>query len=123
MSFEDHVAEVLRTIPARLRDDVCMLGVWVAADGRAMIGWNTAGRLRVNGTPWEWNQWRFECPNAREVEAPERIEETLREMHRDGRIAAALGHAVGFIVDAEPSVHSIVGHAEPHLRPVWPRRL
>ena len=29
------------------------------------------------------------------------IEDILRAMHRDGRIAAALGHAVGFIVDGE----------------------
>jgi hypothetical protein len=101
MSFEDHVAELLRAIPARLRDDVCMLGVWLTADGRAVLGWNTCARLRRNGTPWEWSQWRFECPRALIIEAPPEIGATLRSMHRDGRIAAALGHDVGFIVDGE----------------------
>ena len=101
MSFEDHVAEVLRAVPVRMRDDVCMLGVWVTAQGTAVIGWNTSS---TNGASWEWNQWRFACPNARVVAPappPERIEAVLRELHRDGRIAAALGHAVGFIVDGD----------------------
>ena len=101
MELEDHVAEVLRAVPRRARGDVCMLGVWVTAEGSAVIGWNTSSR---NGATWEWNQWRFACPSARVVEdapPPERIEHALRAMHRDGRIAAALGHAVGFIVDGE----------------------
>ena len=101
MSFEDHVVDVLRAVPRRVRADVCMVGVWVTAQGAAMIGWNTSSQ---NGTKWEWNQWRFACPDARVVEdAPplREIERVLREMHRDGRIAAALGHAVGFIVDGE----------------------
>ena len=101
MSFEDHVAEVLRAIPARVREDVCMLGVWVTAQGAATIGWNTA---RANGRTWEWNQWRFQCPAARVIDPappPEEIEGILRDMHHDGRIAAALGHAVGFIVDGD----------------------
>ncbi|WP_028067553.1 hypothetical protein [Solirubrobacter soli] len=101
MSLEDHVAEVLRAVPPRTRGDVCMLGVWVTAQGSAVIGWNTSS---FNGAAWEWNQWRFACPIARVVEhapPPERIEQLLCEMHRDGRIAAALGHAVGFIVDGE----------------------
>jgi hypothetical protein len=101
MSFEDQVAEVLRAIPARVRADVCMLGVWVTAQGTAMIGWNTT---RASGRTWEWNQWRFQCPDARVVDpapARERIEGVLLQMHRDGRIAAALGHPVGFIVDGE----------------------
>ena len=104
MSFEELVAEALHAIPPRLRDDVCMLGVWVTARGAAVVGWNTSTRLSANGTAWEWNQWRFECPSARVIEpAPprERIEVVLREMHQDGRIAAILGHAVGFIVDGE----------------------
>ena len=104
MSFEDHVAEVLRAIPARVRGDVCMLGVWVTAQGAAVIGWNTSRRLRANGTTWEWSQWRFECPSAAVVDAappPERIEGVLQQMHRDGRIAAALGHGVALIVDGE----------------------
>jgi hypothetical protein len=101
MSFEEHVETVLRAVPTRKRDDVCMLGVWLTANGTAVLGWNTAARLRANGTPWEWNQWRFECPSALVVDAPERAADTLRAMHRDGRIAATLGHAVGFIVDGE----------------------
>ena len=101
MSFEEHVQTVLRAVPQRKRDDVCMLGVWLTAQGTAVIGWNTSSHNRA---AWEWNQWRFACPDARVVEdAPplREIERVLREMHRDGRIAAALGHAVGFIVDGE----------------------
>jgi len=104
MSLADHVAEVLRAVSARLREDVCMLGVWITAEGAAVIGWNTSRRLRANGTAWEWNQWRFECPDALVVEAappPLQVEAVLCAMHRDGRIAAALGHPVGFIVDGE----------------------
>jgi hypothetical protein len=104
MSLAEHVAEVLRAVPARVRDDVCMLGVWITADGGAVIGWNTSRRLRTNGTAWEWNQWRFECPDALVVPAApprERVEAVLREMHQDGRTAAALGHPVAFIVDGE----------------------
>jgi len=69
MSLADHVAEVLRAVSARLREDVCMLGVWITAEGAAVIGWNTSRRLRANGTAWEWNQWRFQCPDALVVEA------------------------------------------------------
>ena len=104
MSLEDQVAEVLRTIPARVRDDVCMLGVWITAQRTAVIGWNTTSRLRANGTAWEWSQWRFECPRALVVDPappPERIEALLQEMYRDGRIVAALGHGVALIVDGE----------------------
>jgi hypothetical protein len=104
MTFEDHVAEVLRAIPARVREDVCMLGVWSTAQGTAVIGWNTTRRLQANGTAWEWSQWRFECPNASVVDPappPDRIERLLQEMYRDGRIVAALGHAVALIVDGE----------------------
>jgi hypothetical protein len=104
MSFEDHVSEALRAIAPRQRDDVCMLGVWVTARGSAIVGWNTASRLSANGTAWEWHQWRFECPSALVIDpAPsrERIEVLMRELHRTGRIAAILGHAVGFIVDGE----------------------
>jgi hypothetical protein len=104
MSLADHVAQVLQAVPTRLRGDVCMLGVWITASGSAVIGWNTSSRLRANGTAWEWDQWRFECPSALVIDpAPprEQIEDVLREMHRHGRIAAALGHAVGFIVDGE----------------------
>ena len=105
MSFEEHVAEALHAIPPRLRDDVCMLGVWVTARRRRGRGLeHVDAGCRANGTAWEWNQWRFECPSARVIEpAPprERIEVVLREMHHDGRIAAVLGHAVGFIVDGE----------------------
>jgi hypothetical protein len=104
MSLADHVAEVLRAVPARVRDDVCMLGVWITADGAAVIGWNTARRQEENRTAWEWSQWRFECPDALVVEAApprETVAAVLREMHRDGRIAAALGHAVGLVVDGE----------------------
>jgi hypothetical protein len=60
MRFEDHVAhcveQVLRTVPAHVRDDVCMLGVWIDAGGTASIGWNTSRRLQENQTPWEWSQ-------------------------------------------------------------------
>jgi hypothetical protein len=104
MSFEDHVVAALEAIPPRLREDVCMLGVWVTVHGSAIVGFNTSSRLRDNGTPWEWSQWRFACPEALVIDpAPpqERIEEILRDMHRDGRISAALGHAVGLIVDGE----------------------
>ena len=76
----------------------------------------------------EWSRWEFECPSAcvvcDPVEDPlgfalcdrwrasvgpgdERaafrslIDGVLHDMHRDGRIAAALGHAVALIVDGE----------------------
>src|SRR4051812_1920089 len=104
MSLAEHVAEVLRAVPARVRDDVCMLGVWLTADGAAGVGWETARRAAPNGTAWEWNQWRFECPDALVVQAApprQRVEAVLRAMHHDGRIAAALGHPVGLIVDGE----------------------
>jgi hypothetical protein len=76
----------------------------------------------------EWSRWEFECPSASVVCDPLEdplgfalcchwlaqaepddehasfralIDDVMHDMHRDGRIAAALGHAVALIVEGE----------------------
>jgi hypothetical protein len=85
-----------------------------------------AGGSRFAWGVLEWSRWEFECPSACVVCSPcedplgfalcrawraqtedapaafrALIDGVIHDMHRDGRIAAALGHAVALIVEGE----------------------
>jgi hypothetical protein len=87
-----------------------------------------AGDTRFAWGVLEWSRWEFECPSASVLCDPledplgfalccrwlaqaepddehaafrSLIDDVMHDMHRDGRIAAALGHAVALIVEGE----------------------